>query len=126
MEICDPICLPPIYTLEKIPVSQEDIPMNDDFRSWPHLQCIDLPAFNVDIGLIIDIQSPFRRPNICLPQNIFGHSPPSPSAVMNQRDTRLCQRGGIIALHEEGLSSRAIAARLGTTHRTVLKWIHRH
>ncbi|KAK4326945.1 hypothetical protein Pmani_002549 [Petrolisthes manimaculis] len=53
MEICDPDENNIIYTLEKIPVAQEDIPRNDDFRSWPHLQCIDLPAFNVDIGLMI-------------------------------------------------------------------------
>ncbi|KAK3882312.1 hypothetical protein Pcinc_013305 [Petrolisthes cinctipes] len=37
---------------------------------------------------------------------------------MNQHDTRVSQRGSIIALHEEGLST------LGISQRTVLKWIH--
>lgn len=63
IEICDPdennfISLPPVYTLEKIPVSVEDITTKEELECWPHLQSIDLPKFDVEIGLMIGSNVP--------------------------------------------------------------------
>ena len=58
IEICDPqeknfVCLPPIYTLDKIPVNKEDMIRTEDVKKWPHLQCINIPEYDVEVGLII-------------------------------------------------------------------------
>ncbi|KAK3883289.1 hypothetical protein Pcinc_012326 [Petrolisthes cinctipes] len=44
---------------------------------------------------------------------------------MNHHDTQLTRRASIIALHEEGYSSRRIAERLGCSRSCIQKWIHR-
>lgn len=58
IEICDPdennsVCLPPTYTLEKIPVSKEDIVKQKDLVRWPHLHSVDIPEYDADIGLLL-------------------------------------------------------------------------
>lgn len=58
MEICDPdenyiLLLPPVYTLNEIPASQEDIIKQEDLENWPHLQSVNFPEYDVDIGLMI-------------------------------------------------------------------------
>ncbi|KAK4297430.1 hypothetical protein Pmani_030149 [Petrolisthes manimaculis] len=45
---------------------------------------------------------------------------------MNRQQTAIVKHAQIIALHDEGLSSRVIAQRLAVSHTTVQKWIHRH
>ncbi|KAK3851690.1 hypothetical protein Pcinc_022219 [Petrolisthes cinctipes] len=45
---------------------------------------------------------------------------------MNRQQTAIAKRAQIIALHDEGLSSRVIAQRLAVSRTTVQKWIHRH
>ncbi|KAK3858446.1 hypothetical protein Pcinc_004582 [Petrolisthes cinctipes] len=44
---------------------------------------------------------------------------------MNHHDQHISERSRIVALHDEGLSNRAIAGRLGVSMPTVRKWIHR-
>ncbi|KAI3375559.1 hypothetical protein L3Q82_003887 [Scortum barcoo] len=47
------IDLPEIYTHKDIPVSKENIPVQEDLEKWPHLRDIELPQINADIGLLI-------------------------------------------------------------------------
>lgn len=47
------IDLPEIYTHEDIPVSKENIPVQEDLKEWPHLHGIELPQIKVDVGLLI-------------------------------------------------------------------------
>ncbi|KAK3868801.1 hypothetical protein Pcinc_025839 [Petrolisthes cinctipes] len=49
----------------------------------------------------------------------------STSASMNHHDQHISERSRIVALHDEGLSNRAIAGRLGVSLPTVRKWIRR-
>ncbi|RUA05619.1 MAG: hypothetical protein DSY43_04230, partial [Gammaproteobacteria bacterium] len=42
-----------VYTRTKLPVSNEDIPRQDDVNQWPHLQGIALTRINADIELLI-------------------------------------------------------------------------
>ncbi|KAK3864713.1 hypothetical protein Pcinc_029617 [Petrolisthes cinctipes] len=44
---------------------------------------------------------------------------------MNHHDQHISERSRIVALHDEGLSNRAIAGRLGVSLPTVRKWIRR-
>lgn len=61
MEIWDPdennlISLPPIYTLEKIPISKVYVIKKEYLKSWPHLKGTELPCTRhngpYEIGLI--------------------------------------------------------------------------
>ena len=45
--------LPVLYTREEIPVSQNDIPSQEDVDRWPHLNGVYLPTVNAEIGLLI-------------------------------------------------------------------------
>lgn len=47
------IDLPEIYTYKDIPVSKENIPVQEDLKRWPHLHGIELPHIKADIGLLI-------------------------------------------------------------------------
>lgn len=47
------IDIPEIYTHKDIPVSKESIPVPEDLENWPHLQGIQLPHIDADIGLLI-------------------------------------------------------------------------
>ncbi|KAK3883897.1 hypothetical protein Pcinc_011800 [Petrolisthes cinctipes] len=49
----------------------------------------------------------------------------STSASMNHHDQHISERSRIVALHDEGLSNRAIAGRLRVSLPTVRKWIRR-
>ena len=58
IEVCDldlqnSIALPSLYTKDKMPVSHSHIPTYDDIRRWPHLEDINLPQINSDIGLLL-------------------------------------------------------------------------
>ncbi|XP_050688379.1 uncharacterized protein LOC126981407 [Eriocheir sinensis] len=63
IEICDLnennfVSLPPMYTVDKIPVSRENIIRNEDLEDWAHLRSINLPELEVDIGLLLGINVP--------------------------------------------------------------------
>lgn len=47
------IVLPELYTHKDIPVSKENIHVQEDLEKWPHLRHIELPQINADIGLLI-------------------------------------------------------------------------
>ena len=47
------IDLPLIYTAVDIPVSSKDIPTQEDVDQWPHLQGVQLPFVNAQIGILI-------------------------------------------------------------------------
>ena len=49
----DFIELPPVYTLQKIPISQDDVPKTEDLEAWPHLHAVELQDIDADIGLMI-------------------------------------------------------------------------
>ena len=54
------IPLPPLYTLDSLPVSREEIPRQSDADDWPHLQGISLPeaGHDVEVGLLIGYNCP--------------------------------------------------------------------
>ena len=45
--------LPAIYTKDKIPVTRTHIPTMEDISQWPHLEDIDLPSIDGEIGLLL-------------------------------------------------------------------------
>ena len=45
--------LPEIYTHKDIPLSKENIPVQEDLESWPHLHGLELLHIDEDIGLLI-------------------------------------------------------------------------
>ena len=47
------IDLPLIYTAADIPVSSKDIPTQEDVDQWPHLQGVQLPLVDAQIGILI-------------------------------------------------------------------------
>lgn len=47
------IDLPQIYTHRDIPVSKENIPVQDDLKRWPHPHGTQLQQINADIGLLV-------------------------------------------------------------------------
>ncbi|XP_077978758.1 uncharacterized protein LOC144434177 [Glandiceps talaboti] len=58
LEVCDLQCkntveLPKIYSKDKIPVSQHNIPAQKDIMEWPHLQEVDLPQIDAEVGQLI-------------------------------------------------------------------------
>ena len=58
VDICDTeenhfIHLPPLYTIDKIPVTKEDMTRNEHLKDWPHLQSINIPEFDSEVGLMI-------------------------------------------------------------------------
>ena len=54
------IPLPPLYTLDGLPVSKEEIPRQRDADEWPHLKGISLPEAgqDVEVGLLIGYNCP--------------------------------------------------------------------
>ena len=50
--------LPDVYTHKSIPVTQENIPKNEDIRKWPYLNEVDLTPINASIGLLIGVNAP--------------------------------------------------------------------
>ena len=47
--------LPPLYTLDKIPVDKEDIIRSEDLEEWPSLQTLVMPMLDVDVGLMLGV-----------------------------------------------------------------------
>jgi hypothetical protein len=45
--------LPPLYTKDKMPVSSQHIPRNEDIAHWKHLEGVVLPCIDSDIGILI-------------------------------------------------------------------------
>lgn len=45
--------LPLIYTTSDIPVTSKDIPIQEDVDQWPHLQGVQLPVVDAQIGILI-------------------------------------------------------------------------
>lgn len=52
------IDLPLIYTAINIPVTNKDIPTQDDVHQWPHLQGVRLPMVDAQIGILIGSDVP--------------------------------------------------------------------
>ena len=53
------VCLPPVYTIKKIPLSRSDVPDKEAMRHWHYLQTIDIPRLEVDrIGILIGCDCP--------------------------------------------------------------------
>ena len=50
--------LPILYTREEKPVSNDDIPSQEDVDRWPHLGSVYLPTVNAKIGLLIACNVP--------------------------------------------------------------------
>ncbi|XP_068738912.1 uncharacterized protein [Montipora capricornis] len=40
------LCLPRVWSVERIPVSEKSIPVPDDLRRWPHLQDLSFPQID--------------------------------------------------------------------------------
>lgn len=58
LEVCDPdennlISLPPVFTVKKLPVAEDDVMTQEDLKEWPHLQDLEITTLNSDIGLMI-------------------------------------------------------------------------
>lgn len=58
MKICDVdessfISMPPVYTVDKINVSVDDIVKKEELQQWPQLCTLDFPDFDQEIGLMI-------------------------------------------------------------------------
>ena len=47
------VSIPTLYTRPEIPVSQDDIPTQDDVDQWSHLQGVFIPLGNTEIDLLI-------------------------------------------------------------------------
>lgn len=77
----DFIKLPHVYIQEKIPVTREQIPNQDDIKEWRYLKEVKLPYIDADIGLLIgnDI------PQLMEPWNVINSQGTGPYAV----DTRI-------------------------------------
>lgn len=62
----DFIKLPHVYIQEKIPVTREQIPNQDDIQEWRYLKEVKLPYIDADIGLLIgnDIPQLMERWNV--------------------------------------------------------------
>ena len=72
------VSLPPVYSLQKIPVTPEDIPKQREVRAWSHLHDIDIPEIDAEIGLMIGNDVP----EVMEPWDIVhGQSPGEPFAV---------------------------------------------
>ncbi|CAG2219263.1 unnamed protein product [Mytilus edulis] len=59
--------LPKVYTKENLPVSKEHIPTRREIKKWTHLESVDIPEIDADIGIMIgnnvpDAYTPF---NVC-------------------------------------------------------------
>ena len=47
------LCMPPVYSINEIPISKNDIISKTELINWPHLSKIEIPNCNIDIGLMI-------------------------------------------------------------------------
>ena len=59
------IDLPKVYTKEEMPVKNQHIPTQQEVRKWPHLETINVPNIDSDIGIMIgsnvaDAYAPFE------------------------------------------------------------------
>ena len=52
------IFLPPVYTIDAIPVSLDDIPNQADVDSWDYLQDVIIPTIHADVNLLIRVNVP--------------------------------------------------------------------
>lgn len=52
------VLLPPVYSLEKIPVSEDDIVKKEDISKWSHLDQIDLVDIKNPPGLLLGMNVP--------------------------------------------------------------------
>ncbi|VDI27101.1 Hypothetical predicted protein [Mytilus galloprovincialis] len=45
--------LPKVYTKDNLPVSKEHIPTQREIKKWTHLESVDIPEIDADIGIMI-------------------------------------------------------------------------
>lgn len=50
--------LPDVYTQQSIPVTNDNIPAENDIRKWPYLKDVELTQINAGIGLLIGVNTP--------------------------------------------------------------------
>ena len=50
--------LPPLFVMDQIPASKNNIIKQEELRKWPHLASIEVPKINADIGLLIGNDNP--------------------------------------------------------------------
>lgn len=50
--------LPVVYSIDKLPVSNESIADAIDIGKWPHLRDLKLPNIDADVGLLIGSEVP--------------------------------------------------------------------
>ncbi|XP_043211215.1 uncharacterized protein LOC122375781 [Amphibalanus amphitrite] len=71
------ISLPATYTLDKIPVSRDDIPTARDIEVWPHLRELELQDINSEVSLMIGN----NVPEAMEPWDVIHGMPGEPFAV---------------------------------------------
>ncbi|XP_050416044.1 uncharacterized protein LOC126829914 isoform X3 [Patella vulgata] len=52
-DMSDSIIIKSCYTIDQIPVTKSDVPLVSDISKYPHLEDIDIPELNCDVGLLI-------------------------------------------------------------------------
>ena len=50
--------VPPVYSVDSIPVSKSSVISNDDIRKWPHLNGVEVPSIESDICMLIGNDAP--------------------------------------------------------------------
>ena len=77
MEEGEFIRLPPVYTLNKLPVCKQDVPRDEDLKRWPHLDEVDMQELDCDVGLMIGS----NVPEAIEPWEVLHGKPGEPFAV---------------------------------------------
>lgn len=52
------LTLPDVFSQESIPVTQDNIPTEEDLKEWPYLKEVELEPINASIGLLIGANAP--------------------------------------------------------------------
>lgn len=72
--------LPDVYSQRSIPVTNDNIPNEDDMRKWPYLKDVELTQINAGIGLLIVVNAP----KALEPWRIINSEGSGPYAVKTQ------------------------------------------
>jgi hypothetical protein len=71
------ISLPNVYTQPELPVTQDEIPMQQDVDRWPHLSGVHIPRIKADVGILIGN----NVPNAMEPWQVINSRGNGPYAV---------------------------------------------
>lgn len=73
--------LPPLYTLEKIPVEPSNFPQQEEVKQWDHLKDVDIPEPKIDeVGLLLGANAHLAME----PQRVIPSVNGSPFAVLTR------------------------------------------